>query len=272
MKKLAITAIVVLMSATTSLANGQDTDLLAFGADLHGYVDMAYQSSYIWRGFDVFAENDAALQLTANLDLYGTGLGLRVAGHRAVGNGHELDERWDYNAYYGDTLYGEEIYATRYRIGFVHYNYPQRENRDRDLHELHVLLSWPNASEIPGLVPSYAVVKLYPAFEGSTGVGHNASGFLHFLMLDYTFAEPGYYPDTEYIIQLHSEVVYNDGVSPFNTNVEHGISHVVLGASTALDLGMGFKLIPAANYQISFEDTVNVENEAWGTLSLRYSF
>lgn len=271
MKKQAIIAIVALMP-TVCLAHAQDMELPDFSADLHGYVDMAYQSSYFWRGFDVFPDGDAALQLTANLDLYGTGLGLRVAGHRAVGSGHELNERWDYNAYYGNTLCGEEIYATRYRIGFVHYNYPQRERRDRDLEEVHLLLTWPNATEIPGLVPSYAAVKLYPAYEGSYGVGHKASGFIHFIMLDYTYAEPGYYPEEEYIIQLHSELAYNDGVSPYNKKVEHGISHMVLGVSTAFDLGMGFKLIPAANYQISFEDTVNKDNEAWGTLALRYAF
>ena len=92
-------------------------------------------------------------------------------------------------------------------------------------------------------------------------------------MLDYTYAEPGFYPDSEeYIVQLHSELVYNDGVSPFNTRVEPGFSHLMFGISTTFDVGMGFKVIPALNYQRSIEDTVNADSEVWAALSLRYTF
>jgi len=269
MKKLLILSVL----AITPLMVVAQSDPGGFDAGLTGSIDLTFQSRYIWRGFDVFGDDDPAMQITANLDFFNTGFGMNVVGHRAFGSGHEIRERWDYNFYYENVLFAEEVLQTNYRIGFVHYNYPQLPQKHRDLQEMHAILSMPNLTGVKGLVPSYALVKMYPANSGSTGVGSNASGFMHIGMLDYTFAVPGVTPDVpEQVFKLHSELVYNDGISPNNDNVDQDWSHAVFGISTDIDLGYGFTITPGIYYQYTMETTVNTEDETWGTVGLRYSF
>ena len=78
----------------------------------------------------------------------------------------------------------------------------------------------------------------------------------------------------EQVIKLHSEAVYNSGVSPFGTNVNPGISDAVLGASTDFAFGPGRSIIltPYVYYQFSFEKTVDPDNEFWAGVSLKYAF
>jgi len=262
----------ILLMPVACLAQANDIELMGFGADLHGSVDLAWQSKYIWRGFDLYADDNSAVQLSANLDLFGTGFGINVAGHRANTSGFENGERWDYNLYYANVLYAGESFATHYRVGFVHYNYPQLESQTQDLEEAHAVLSWPGITEVRGLVPSYVIVGAWPAYSGSV-LGDNASGFLQIAMLDYSFAVPGPFPDTpEQIFKLHSEIVFNDGWHPAGVNTDHDWSNAVLGISTDIDIGFGFTLTPSAYYQISMEDTVNDEDEAWVAIGARYGF
>jgi hypothetical protein len=134
-------------------------------------------------------------------------------------------------------------------------------------------LAWPKITGIQGLIPSYALVLFSPFYSNSPGVGSNASGFLHIAALDYKFAVPGAFPGTpEQVFNIHSELVFNDGVSPLNGNVDHGWSHAVIGASTDIELGYGVSLVPSVNYQISMERSVNTDNEIWATIGARYSF
>ena len=119
--------------------------------DLHGAIDLTFQSQYVWRGFDVF-ENDSALQPSVDLDLYQTGFGFRAEGHIANNSSHlagtttgmwdEL-ERWDYTLYYANSVLEDMPYTTNYNVGWVYYNYPDNSSGDYDLQELHAILSWP---------------------------------------------------------------------------------------------------------------------------------
>jgi hypothetical protein len=269
MKKLLILSVLAIAPVMVfAQSNSEGLD-----AGLTGSIDLTYQSKYIWRGFDVFDDDDPAIQMTANLDFFDTGFGMNVVGHSATGSGHVDEERWDYNFYYQNVLLPEDVLQTNYRIGFVHYNYAELPKEAMDLQELHAIMSMPNVTGVQGLVPSYALVKMYPAYSDSAGVGNNASGFLHIGMMDYTFAVPGVTADVpEQVFKLHSEIVFNDGVSPYNTNVDQDWSHAVFGISTDVDLGYGFTMTPGLFYQYTWETTVNTEDELWGTVGLQYAF
>ena len=52
---------------------------------------------------------------------------------------------------------------------------------------------------------------------------------------------------------------------------KEGWSHATAHLSATFNLG-GFKLTPSVNYQWSFEDTVNTENDFWAVLSLARDF
>ncbi len=277
----------VLAVATTTLGQGWEGEegkgqgdlLVPKRGDLHGTVGVTFDSMYVWRGFRVF-ENKPALHLLADLNLFDTGLGISVTGHRSIYDDWDLEdrERWDYTAYYQNSLFTGETYATNFRLGFVYYNFSRLgKRRNMDLMEGHAVLSWPNLLPIKGLCPSYVVARMFPANDDSDDNWPNeADGYFHILMLDYGFTVDGIVSWVDqHLIKLHSEIVYNEGVTldPRYPNPEFGISHAVVGASTDMDLTHGITLTPSVYYQFTLEDTINDnDDEMWASLSLTYSF
>jgi hypothetical protein len=259
----------VLVVAGTALGQDWEGDLVQ--GDLHGMIGIAFDSKYIWRGFDIYDDN-SAVHIMGDLNFFDTGFGLSAVGHRANSSGYENLERWDYTLYYQNGLFSGEPYATNFRLGWVYYNYPDMPSKWRDLQEVQAILSWPNLLPVKGLCPSYVVAKVWPSESGS-GVGGNASGWLHIFMLDYGFTVPGVIPEIpEHVIRLHSELVYNDGFGWNGQNVDHSWSNAVFGVSTDVDLGHNLTLTPGIYYQLSMESTINDENELWANVGLRYSF
>jgi len=279
MKKLVLIS-VLLCGSITGLLQAQE--ILGFGADVSGSVELTYQSLYMWRGFNVF-QDKSAVQLTADVKFAETGFGINVAGHRANSSGQELNERWDYSAYYQNKLFSSSPMVTNFRLGYVYYNYPDRSDRplvngvrtseEADLDEIHLILAWPEMLGVKGLVPMYALVKLWPQDSGSAA--GNASGFAHIFMMDYTFMIPGYTAEIPEIpIRFHSELVYNDGVDPRpgGPGVDHDWSDFVIGAATDIEVLDTITITPSVNYQISMERDVDTSNEFWATLGAKWMF
>ena len=247
--------------------------------ELQGKVDLTWTSKYVWRGFDVYGDK-AAIHPTVDLDLFGTGLHFSTEGHRANSSGHENTERWDYTLYYLGCMFPDELYQTNYRIAYVYYNYPDMSSHTTgsiDLQEVHSVFSWPKVLGIEGLVPTYCLVKLSPANSG-TIVGANspwggtASGWAHIFMLDYGLPVTCPVTGDTMTLNLHSEFVYNDGVSPLGTNVDHDWSNAVFGVTTNFDLGNNLTLTPGVYWQSSWDDSVNNEDECWVSMGVGYKF
>jgi hypothetical protein len=278
MKEKGILLAAVILLGTAGLAQ-------AFDGLPQGVVDVTYQTRYLWRGFRVYGDK-SAIQAGVDVDLYGTGFGVGAMAHRANSSEFENAERWDYTLYYQNALFAGECYATNYRLGWVYYDYPDQPARgsmmapNASLQELHAILSLPKICP-KGVVPSYALVKLWPA-ESSTFSGAKspfpgegtASGWLHILMLDYGLPLVGLLPDVpEQILNLHAELVFNDGFGPAGQDVDHDWSHAVFGVSTDIDLGHNFALTPAVYHQIRMERSLGGDHsETWATLSAKYKF
>jgi len=261
---------VVLLLAVGSFAQAQDSEL-------HGSFDLTYQSKFIWRGFDIYSDK-SAIQPSLDMDLFGTGLGVNVMAHRANASGFEAGERWDYTLYYQNMMSPDEAYAVMYRLGWVYYNFPQGHNQDVDLQEMHAVLSLPKMCP-SGIVPSYVLVKLWPNSSGSwvgsnSRLGGTASGFAHIFMLDYPMTVGGIMPDTpEQVLNLHAEVVYNDGVGPGGNVVDHDWTNAVFGVSTGFDLAENVALTPGVFHQITMDDSVNTDkDETWISMGMMYKF
>jgi hypothetical protein len=276
MKKQGILLAAVVLLCTGGYAQAQSSEL-------HGSVDFTYQSRYVWRGFDVY-DDKSAMQLGLDVDLFDTGFGLNILGHRANASGFEGAERWDYSLYYQNMVAKEETYALMYRLGWVYYNYPQHNSSDADLQEIQAVLSLPKICPV-GVVPSYVLVKLWPSSSGSlvakrydlsTGVPSKgtASGWAHIFMLDYPLKTTGILPNTpEQVFNLHAEAVYNDGVGPAGQNVDHDWSNAVFGVSTGIDLAEELVFTPGVYHQITMDKSVNEDkDETWVTLSMTYKF
>ncbi len=273
MKKKGILLAAVILLSTVGLAQAEE-------GKLSGTIDITYLSKYIWRGFDVYGDK-SAIQPSIDLDLYGTGFGINLMGHRANSDKYENGERWDYTLYYYNSLFESETYATNYRLSWVYYNFPDNDKRSFDLQEMNAFFSWPNILPIKGLVPSYVIVKLWPSCSGSrvgsrSGTTGTASGFAHIFMLDYalTVQTEGLLPGIpEQVLNLHTEFVYNDGVGPGGQNVDQDWSNAVLGISTNFDLGNNLTFTPGIYHQITMDDSVNPdEDETWVSLSMKYKF
>ena len=268
----------VLLFASTGMAAAPD-------GKLHGSLELSYLSSYIWRGFDVYGPGShSGIEPALTLDLYGTGFGLQLKGHRAISGKYENAERWDYSVFYRNMLFAEERYATAYHLGFVYYNFPDMSRKDIDLAEIQTVLSFPKILGVEGLVPSYALVKLWPGNSGSLVASKfdvtipapsrgTASGFAHIFMLDYGMPIKPLLPNqTSQTLRLHTELVFNDGVGPAGQNADHDWSNIVFGVATDFELGNNFSFTPALYYQVSMDDSVNDEDETWATMAVKYEF
>ncbi|NQT03233.1 MAG: hypothetical protein HQ580_14495 [Planctomycetes bacterium] len=280
MKQKVLFAAIVLL-ATTALVQAQ--------GELHGSIDLTYQSKYMWRGIDVYGDK-SAIQPTVMLDLYGTGFGVSLQGHRANSDGFETTERWDATLFYKNALFMDESYAMQYMIGWRYFYFPDAPlhglapgvSGDVDLQEIHAVMSFPKILPVEGLVPTYVLVKLWPA-ESGTFVGSQdvaglsagtASGFAHIFMLDYGLPMEDFLPDMpEQVLKLHGEVVFNDGVDPRGIGVDHDWTNAVFGVSTDFKLAEDVTLTPGVYHQVTMDKTINPDkDETWFTVGLNYSF
>ncbi len=264
-----------ILFAATGLAQAQE-------GELHGSIEATYQTKYVWRGFTVYGSK-SAIQPAVDLNLFGTGFGVSAMGHRANSSGYELAERWDYTLYYQNRMFADESYATNYRLAWVYYNYPDLSYKNADLQEVHAVVSLPKMLPA-GIVPSYVLVKLWPSKSGSwvaskfdlaagqpsTGT---ASGFAHIFMLDYGLHIEGLVPEIpEHVLNLHAELVFNDGVGPAGQNVDQDWSNAVFGVSTDFALAENLTFTPGIYFQISMDKSVNDDDELWSTFGLKYKF
>ena len=283
MKKIIILSIFVLLGLVGSS--------LAQAGELHGATGVEWTSKYVWRGFDVYGSKSTTHPFV-DLDLFGTGFGFNVTGHIPNGTGQfngagvQQFQRWDYTLYYHNQMFADKAYMTSYVIGYRYYNFPHLSSHSVwpppngiDLQEIHGVFSFPKILGVEGLVPTYVLVKLWPSNSdsivgGKEGFGDGtASGFAHIFMLDYGWKVMSPMTNQEKVINLHSEVVYNDGVAPNGWNVDHDWSNAVFGVSTDVDLGNNLIFTPGVFHQVTMDKSVNPhKSETWASLILKYKF
>lgn len=260
--------------------------------ELHGGVGVTYSTKYIWRGFDVYDDKDA-IHPFVDVDLFGTGFGINITGHRASSD-HELTERWDYMVYYQNRAFVDEPYQMNYRFGYVYYNYPDLSSHTSwsparmgsiDLQELHGIFSFPKILPVEGLVPTYVLVKLWPSNSGtlvgektpfgggSAPFAGTASGFAHIFMLDYGLNMTCPVTNEDRVLNLHTELVYNDGVGPNGANADNDWTNAVFGISTDIDLMPNMVFTPGIFHQITMDKSINDDkDETWASFTVMYKF
>ncbi|MHC4221157.1 MAG: hypothetical protein ACYST9_01940 [Planctomycetota bacterium] len=74
-------------------------------------------------------------------------------------------------------------------------------------------------------------------------------------------------------MNLHSEFVFNDGVSPNGaSDVDQDWSNALFAITTNIGLCENLSLTPGVYYQSSWEDSVNTEYEFYSSVSMTYKF
>jgi len=272
MKKVAI-AVVVSVLLIPFTCFGQD--------ELSGEIDVTYLTSKIWRGFDYYPDDHSAMETSVDLDLYGSGFGVKVYYARAISDDFENEQDLAGTFYYSNSLMEGQDYQLNYTAGWTYYGYPDAPRSGSpsgevaDMQEVFASFSWPNMFA-NGVVPSYTMLSMWPS-EGESQARSN-SGWAHIFGLDYGMEVTCPLTDTERIIDLSAKAVYNDGVAPgimtggSSGSVEHDWSHAVFGASTDFVIAENMIFTPGFYYQSSWEDTVNTEDEWWASMNLNYRF
>ena len=96
MKKITLLAVIILLSISGLVQ--------AEPGELSGSLNVTYLSSYIWRGFDYYADDRSAIQGSINLDLYGTGFDLGILSRRAISNDYENAENLNVTLSYSNSV------------------------------------------------------------------------------------------------------------------------------------------------------------------------
>ena len=93
-------------------------------------------------------------------------------------------------------------------------------------------------------------------------------------MLDYPWTVSGLIPDVpEQVLNLHAEIIYNDGVDPRGIGVDHDWSNAVFGISTNFDMGNDLTFTPGIYHQVTMDKSVNDDkDETWVSLNMKYAF
>lgn len=222
-----------------------------------------YVQKYMCRGFDL-RNGDPAIQPSFTLDMGSTGFYSGMwASYALDAEWHEWNEIDFYVGYY-DSLWEKDWYAIDIDITYIYYYFP-RQDRDEDSHDITLALKLLNV--IPPIGPSN-LVPYSTFYYGRSVTGDADDGLWIKIGINYDLPIRAILPwQKEQTLSMYVETFHNDGAQGFE--VDPGWSHLATGISTTFRWrGIGF--IPGINYQWSWEDTVNDEDEFWYTFSISY--
>jgi len=224
-------------------------------------LDMTYMSKYMSKGAEAYGQQGALFK-TIDLDLYGTGFGVKVKHRNATASGYVDKQRFDYRPYYRNRVFQGMSYATNYNISLGYEHYPGlARNKANTTFEWIFAFSWPNIMP-KGFVPSYIAYYEYPA--GSNYEHHNITGWVHRFGLGYDLN----LPEIPKPIHLSSEVAYTDGLG----GAAHDWSYATFGISTGFKVTDNLSFVPGIYHQISMDDSVATRDVTYCILSMKYKF
>jgi len=223
--------------------------------------DLTYRSKWMSKGAEAYGQQGAFFK-TIDLDLYGTGFGVKVTHRNATASGYVDKQRFDYRPYYRSHLFEGTPYTTDYNISVGYEHYPGlARNKANTTFEWIFAFSWPNIMP-KGFVPSYIAHYEYPA--GSGYVHHNITGWVHRFILGYDLN----LPEIPKPLRLSSEVAYTDGLG----GAAHDWSYATFGISTGFKVTDNLSFVPGIYHQISMDDSVCKRDVTYCILSMKYKF
>lgn len=240
----------------------------AAGLGLH--PDLTLASKYMAHGFNINGDNPS-FQPSLHIDTQVPGLRFAVWAGLPTDRDEDASDELDYLVKYGRTINADSDWAVECH-GYVDYwlypNTPNKGEADPATGEVtdekagwkfNGGFSLPKLIRVgpATLVPSYNYYYWTPResdiFE---------AGGVHEIGLSYALpAMAGQALDLGTTINCH------DGAF----DVDAGWSHATASASTTFNVA-GTRITPGINYQWSFEDTVNPEDEFWAQLSVALDF
>lgn len=213
------------------------------------------------------------------------GLGIKIKGHRVNSSRFETNERWVYTLYCKNMMCSDQAHATivQARLGLFQlptepqsrcrftgntYRSFLAEDNSRwyrsKLCSCEALTEQQRLSSSKKYWPEHCPAKA----EQEHGIRPGA----------YFYA--GLFPDRwlrsdppEQVFNIHTEIVFNDGVGPGGQNTDYDRLNLVFGVSADIDLSDELVLTPCMYHQVMMDISVNdAKNETCATLSMTYKF
>ena len=254
-KRILLTVVLYLLVA--GVAQAEDGQLVVT-------LDLTYMSKWLTKGAYGYGQHGALFK-TIDLDLYGTGFGLKVTHRNALSSGYVDKQRLDYRPYYKSQLFEDETYATTYNlsVGYEHYT-GLAHNVANTTYEWIYAFSWPNL--IPeGIIPKYIAHYEYPAGSGYTH--SDVSGWVHRFGLGYDLD----IIDLPSSLNISGEIAYTDGLG--GKAADSDWSYAAFGLSTKFSLTDNLTFVPGIFHQITMEKTINPDKDlTYCILSMKYKF
>ena len=253
-KKCALLTALILLN-TVVVAQAQQDELSVT-------LDLTYTSKWLSKGVEAYGSKGGLFK-TVDVDLYGTGLGLRVTHRNSTSSGFADKQRFDFRPYYKSTLFENESYATNYSISVGYEYYPGLDRRNAGTTvEWVYAYSWPNI--LPkGFTPSYIAHYEYPA--GSGYINRNVTGWVHRFRLAYDMSVP----ELPNPLSLTTELGYYDGLG----NKVHDWGYFTVGLSSKFSITDNFSFVPGLYHQVTLDDSISKHKDITYTMmSLKYKF
>jgi len=223
--------------------------------------DLTYTSKWLSKGVEAYGQKGGLFK-TIDIDLYGTGFGVKVTHRNATSSGYVDKQRFDYKPYFKSRLFEEAPWATNYNISVGYEHYPGlARHKANTTYEWIFAFSWPNIMPA-GFIPSYIAHYEYPA-EGGEAYNH-ITGWVHRFGLSYDLSLPA----IPQALRMSSELAYTDGLG----GASHDWSYATFGLSTVLKMGENVSFVPGVYHQLSMDDSVNTRDVTYTMLSLRCAF
>jgi len=225
-------------------------------------LDLSYWTKWMTKGAEGYGQQGAAFE-TLDIDLYGTGFGVKVTHRNAISSGYVDKQRFDYRPYYKNQLFKDEPHAMNYNIGvgYEHY-YGLSRTKANTTYEWIGAFSWPNLFP-NGPVPRYIAHYEYPADGGNAN--RDVTGWVHRFGLDYDLNSPV----KGLPLRLSTEVAYTDGLG----RAAHDWSYANVGLSSKIKITDNLAFVPAVFQQITMDKSVSRKKDiTYAILSVKYKF
>lgn len=229
-------------------------------------VSEVFVSRYIWRGQDLYGQNDGAHQpsidFVAPEALFGADVGLNIWASFPFASGHEAGEEFDYTFSLSRDI-AEGVNAS---VGYTYFDFPNLGSSVADVHEPWISVS---VDTIPFL-PVDISFSTFAGYDQAAESGGPEDGWY----FSYGF---GYDVPLPKIRFTQEGQALSLGVTMWGTDGVAGLEPNMLYA-TELSASMSYSFDeisfgPSINYTINHEDKINSgDNEFWAGVEFSYSF
>jgi hypothetical protein len=263
MRKLVVSLIVCFLAIAFKTT---EVDALEMGTQEVGItVTEGYVSRYIWRGQDLYADNDGAHQPSIDIAfpqlLYGTDISLNMWGSFPISKGHEIAEELDYTL----TFSGNLIDMFNLSVGYTYFDFPNANDKT-DVQEPWISFT---LDKVPALALDISIT-LFAGYDFAVASGGPDNGWYYSWGLDTELPFPQF-PLVQDGQTLVMGVVNwgNDGVADFKPFTLYATE---LSFSTSYTF-TAFSITPNFHYTINYEDEINHgDEELWGGIEISYGF